>query len=167
MLEDYSLEEHYVRILQAAGEAWDRMHQAREALPKGGLTVPTRDGGLKCHPAVGIERDIRISSMRAVRELDLDGGTPEPVGAAATPVRQAQAAAADTAKPHVPDVRAGDRRSGHRRGACRPLARLARSAASLGLATRFEPATAETSTGYTTRCPAVSTSWRGVPAYGA
>ncbi|MFL5975371.1 MAG: hypothetical protein ACJ76G_09565, partial [Solirubrobacterales bacterium] len=60
MLEDYSLEEHYVRILQAAGEAWDRMHQAREALPKGGLTVPTRDGGLKCHPAVGIERDIRI-----------------------------------------------------------------------------------------------------------
>lgn len=74
--DDYSLEPHHVRLLTLAGEAFDRSVQARELIAKDGLTVPTSDGGLKAHPAVGIERDARLAFARLVRELDLDAGAP-------------------------------------------------------------------------------------------
>mgnify|MGYP001544198617 CR=1 FL=1 len=54
---EYSLEEHHVRLLTLAAEAFDRATQARELIAKDGLVVPTADGGLKAHPAVGIGRD--------------------------------------------------------------------------------------------------------------
>jgi P27 family predicted phage terminase small subunit len=68
----YELEPHHMRLLTMAAETWDRAQQAREAIAKDGLTVGTRDGGLKAHPAVGIERDCRLAFARLVRELDLD-----------------------------------------------------------------------------------------------
>ena len=73
---DYTLEPHHTRLLTLAGEAFDRSVQARELIAKDGLTVPTSDGGLKAHPAVGIERDARLAFARLVRELDLDAGAP-------------------------------------------------------------------------------------------
>lgn len=76
VLRDYELEPHHVRLLQLAGESWDRCTQARELLDRDGLTVPTGDGGLKAHPAVGIERDARLAFARLVRELDLDVEAP-------------------------------------------------------------------------------------------
>jgi P27 family predicted phage terminase small subunit len=72
----YDFEPHHLRLLQAAAEAWDRLQQAREAIARDGLTVPTSDGGLKAHPCVAIERDCRTAFARLVRELDLDCGPP-------------------------------------------------------------------------------------------
>jgi P27 family predicted phage terminase small subunit len=76
VLRDYELENHHLRLLQAACEAWDRCQQAREQIDRDGLTITTVDGGLKAHPAVAIERDTRLAFARLVRELDLDTGAP-------------------------------------------------------------------------------------------
>jgi P27 family predicted phage terminase small subunit len=73
---DFALDEHHLHLLQCACDSWDRMTQARTTLADEGLTVPTRDGGQKRHPACDIERDSRIAFMRAVRELDLDAEMP-------------------------------------------------------------------------------------------
>jgi phage terminase small subunit len=59
--------------LQLAGEAWDRSQQAREAIAKEGLTVPS---GGRAHPAIAIERDSRLAFARLIRELDLDAEPP-------------------------------------------------------------------------------------------
>jgi P27 family predicted phage terminase small subunit len=68
----YVLEEHHLRLLQLACEAWDEAQKAREQLQKEGYTVPTRDGGLRAHACVAIERDTRLACARLIRELDLD-----------------------------------------------------------------------------------------------
>ena len=62
----------HLKLLQAACEAWDRLQEARELLAKDGLCIAGREGGLRPHPAVSIERDSRIAFARLVRELDLD-----------------------------------------------------------------------------------------------
>jgi P27 family predicted phage terminase small subunit len=72
----WELEQHHVRILTLACEAWDRCAQAREHIAKDGLTVPTREGGAKLHPCVRIEQESRIAFARLVRELDLDVSPP-------------------------------------------------------------------------------------------
>ncbi|UQR65091.1 P27 family phage terminase small subunit [Bradyrhizobium sp. C-145] len=72
VVREYALEPHHLRILQAAAECWDRLQQAREILLRDGLVVEGREGGIRPHPAVAIERDSRISFARLVRELDLD-----------------------------------------------------------------------------------------------
>jgi P27 family predicted phage terminase small subunit len=72
VVSDYQLEPHHLRLLQAACEAWDRLQQARELLLKDGLVVEGREGGIRPHPAVAIERDSRVGFARLVRELDLD-----------------------------------------------------------------------------------------------
>jgi P27 family predicted phage terminase small subunit len=74
----YVLQEHHLRLLQLACEAWDRAQQAREQIDRDGLTIRTADGGIKAHPAVGIERDSRLAVARLVRELDLDTEPPVP-----------------------------------------------------------------------------------------
>lgn len=74
---DYELEDHHLRLLQAAAEAWDRMQQAREALANhGGLTFTDSSGNLKLHPAEAVERNARTAFARLVRELDLDAEGP-------------------------------------------------------------------------------------------
>jgi P27 family predicted phage terminase small subunit len=74
---DYELEPHHLRLLQSAGEAWDRMQQARQALvDHGGLTFTDPNGNIRAHPCVAMERDARIAFARLVRELDLDAGAP-------------------------------------------------------------------------------------------
>ena len=78
VLTDYDLAPHHFRLLQLAGEAWDRTQEARQLLDREGLVVTTGDGGVKAHPAVAIERDSRLAFARLVRELDLDRGEPAP-----------------------------------------------------------------------------------------
>jgi phage terminase small subunit len=72
VLEDYELESHHKRLLQAACEAWDRLHEARKVLRQEGTYVEGRCGP-RAHPAVAVERDSRIAFARLLRELDLDG----------------------------------------------------------------------------------------------
>ena len=69
---DYELQPHKLRVLQAACECWDRLCQATETVNKEGLTVEGREGGVRAHPAVAVERDCRIAFARLVRELGLD-----------------------------------------------------------------------------------------------
>lgn len=73
---EWDLEPHHVRLLTLAGEAWDRCAQARELIAREGLTVPTREGGAKLHPACRVEDSARIAFARLVRELDLDVAPP-------------------------------------------------------------------------------------------
>lgn len=76
VLTEYALEQHHIRLLTLAGEAFDRATQARERIALDGLVVPTADGGLKAHPCVAIERDSRLAFARLLRELDLDCDVP-------------------------------------------------------------------------------------------
>ena len=78
----YVLEDHHVRLLTLAAEAWDRCQQAREGLAAG-LTYTDRFGSPRMRPEVAVERDSRMAFARLLRELDLDveppsGGTRPP-----------------------------------------------------------------------------------------
>lgn len=68
---EYAVEEHHRRLLTAAGEAWDRMTEARVALAEHGTTYTDRFGAPRARPEVAIERDSRTAFARLVRELDL------------------------------------------------------------------------------------------------
>jgi P27 family predicted phage terminase small subunit len=74
VLAGYVMEEHHVRLLTLAGEAWDRNTEARERLAKDGLTIEGREG-MKVHPCVAIERDARAAFARLVAQLGLDDDT--------------------------------------------------------------------------------------------
>jgi P27 family predicted phage terminase small subunit len=78
---EINLEPHRLRLLQLACEAWDRCHQARDALAEHGLTYLSRDGDPRPRPEVMIERDARIAFARLVRDLGLDTPIPQPVNA--------------------------------------------------------------------------------------
>jgi P27 family predicted phage terminase small subunit len=71
-VEIYVFQEHHLRLLQLLCEAWDRAQSARAQLDAEGLMVPGREGGLRPHPCIAIERDSRLAVARLLRELDLD-----------------------------------------------------------------------------------------------
>jgi phage terminase small subunit len=48
------------------------MTESRERVEEDGIIVSDRFGGLKQHPAAGLERDSRTSMIRALRELGID-----------------------------------------------------------------------------------------------
>jgi len=77
VVDDYALEQHHLKLLQAAAESWDRMQAARALVDLEGLVVLDRFGQSKAHPATAIERDCRIAFARLLRELDLEG-EPQP-----------------------------------------------------------------------------------------
>src|SRR4051812_66985 len=76
---DWTLEEHHVRLLTLAAEAYDRTIEARECLAKHGLTFDTPSGP-KLRPETIVEKDSRIGFCRCLRELDLDCGSPAAIG---------------------------------------------------------------------------------------
>ncbi len=76
VVEDYALEPHHLRLLQLAGEAWDRCQQAREVLNRDGPTYLNRFNDPCARPEVAIERDTRLAFARLIRELDLDVEAP-------------------------------------------------------------------------------------------
>lgn len=69
---EHDLDPHHLHLLRLACEAFDRGQQAREQLIAEGTTFTDKNGNLRAHPAVAIERDSRIGFARLVRELDLD-----------------------------------------------------------------------------------------------
>jgi len=84
VVEEYYLEDHHVRLLTLAAEAWDRCQQARKALEENGLIYHDRFRQPRARPEVAIERDSRLAFARLLRELDLDveppGMVPRPPG---------------------------------------------------------------------------------------
>ena len=73
VLERYELEDQHLRLLQLAAEAWDRAAQARQLLKREGLVYRDEQGRPRKHPAVSIEEHARLSFVRCLRELDLEG----------------------------------------------------------------------------------------------
>lgn len=79
VVRDFDLEEHHVRLLTLAAEAYDRCEEARETLAREGAYFSDRFGAPRAHPAVAVERDSRIAFARLMRELDLEGAPlPDP-----------------------------------------------------------------------------------------
>jgi phage terminase small subunit len=72
----WELEEHQIKLLTLAGEAWDRCVEARTAINTHGLTFADRFGSPRARPEVGIERDSRAAFVRVLRALDLDVSPP-------------------------------------------------------------------------------------------
>lgn len=68
----YQLDDHHLKLLQAACEAWDRMSEARQEVKASGLTYVDGKGQRRPNPAVNIERDARTAFARLVRDLGLD-----------------------------------------------------------------------------------------------
>ncbi|MBY3199986.1 P27 family phage terminase small subunit [Rhizobium laguerreae] len=73
ILANFDLEEHHLRLLQLAAEAWDQAQGAREVLEHDGQTFTDRFGQPKERPEVGIMQNARIAFARLLRELALDG----------------------------------------------------------------------------------------------
>ena len=73
---EYALLPHHLRLLQLAGESWDRGAAARKVLARKGLTFDDRFGAPRPRPEIAIERDSRTAFARLVRELDLDTEAP-------------------------------------------------------------------------------------------
>jgi len=71
IVDEFYLEPHHYRQLQAACEAWDRCQQARRAVAKHGPTYLDRFDAPRARPEVAIERDSRLACLRAIRELGL------------------------------------------------------------------------------------------------
>lgn len=74
--EEFILEEHHIRLLVLAAEAWDRHEQCREAIDKHGVLVLDRFKQWKPNPACKEERANRMEFARLVRELALDVDAP-------------------------------------------------------------------------------------------
>ena len=75
--DEYRMESHHLRLLTLAGEAWDRLSEAREAIAAAGAYYVNKKGEPRSHPALAIERDSRIAFARLLRELNLDPDMPE------------------------------------------------------------------------------------------
>jgi phage terminase small subunit len=76
VIEEYELVAHHILLVTAAGEAWDRREQAREAIKEHGITYTDRFGDPRPRPEISIERDSRLAFARLIRELDLDTDPP-------------------------------------------------------------------------------------------
>ena len=73
----FQLEDHHVRLLILAAEAWDRVQEARAAIAQHGMVFQDRFGAPRLRPEVAVERDSRIAFVRILRELGLDAVEPD------------------------------------------------------------------------------------------
>ena len=69
----YTLEEHHLKMLTTACEAFDRQQAARTIIAAEGLTYQNRFGDPVKHPAVAVEEAAETAFLKAMRALDLDG----------------------------------------------------------------------------------------------
>ena len=76
VMEEFELEEHHIRLLTLACEAFDAAQEARKVLQNEGKVFVDRFGQPKPRPEVAIQRDSAISFARLLRELDLDVNMP-------------------------------------------------------------------------------------------
>ena len=72
VMDEFELEEHHVRLLTLACEAYDAAKDARKVLQNEGKVFVDRFGQPKPRPEVATQRDSAISFARLLRDLDLD-----------------------------------------------------------------------------------------------
>jgi len=77
VINNYELEEHHLKLLTLAGEAWDRCQDARKMLDREGVTYLNKFNEPRARPEVAIERDSRLAFARILREINLDISVPE------------------------------------------------------------------------------------------
>jgi P27 family predicted phage terminase small subunit len=70
--ETYVLEEHHLKLLTLAAEAWERSRQAESILQAEGLTILDRHGIQRSHPLVKVKQESEVVFARLIRELALD-----------------------------------------------------------------------------------------------
>lgn len=69
---EYKIRDGHGRaVLTLACESFDRMHKAREAIEREGMTTRDRFGQPKPHPLLPAERDARSAMLRALVVLDI------------------------------------------------------------------------------------------------
>ena len=73
---EYELQDHHVRLLTLACEAYDRANEARETIASQGFYFTDRFGSPRKHPAVSVAEAATIAFARLCRELDLDVDPP-------------------------------------------------------------------------------------------
>jgi phage terminase small subunit len=67
---EYSgFDQHQVKLLTLACEAWDRAVQARKGLETNGLCFVDRHGSRTPSPEISIEKDSRTAFARMIREI--------------------------------------------------------------------------------------------------
>jgi len=76
VLRSYDLEQHHVRLLVMAAEAWDASRDAREAIATHGMTYTDRFNQPHARPEIKIAEASRMQFARLLRELDLDVAAP-------------------------------------------------------------------------------------------
>jgi phage terminase small subunit len=64
-------------LLEIGCTAYQRAESARLQIEREGSTVKDRYGGVRAHPAIGIERDAMGVALRALRGLHLAPDVPE------------------------------------------------------------------------------------------
>lgn len=69
---DWQLEEHHIRLLTMAAQAWDRAQAAQTVIAEHGMTYEDRFGAPRLRPEVNVRRDAEVAFARLIRELDLD-----------------------------------------------------------------------------------------------
>ena len=76
VMTEYALEQHHIRLLTLACEAFDSAQEARAVLQLEGKIYIDRFDQPKPRPEVAIQRDSAIGFARMLRELDLDIAAP-------------------------------------------------------------------------------------------
>lgn len=70
---EYSIEDVAgLRILEKAGEYFDRAKSASEQIEKDGMTISDKFGQIRPHPLLAAERDARAGFLAALKALNLD-----------------------------------------------------------------------------------------------
>jgi P27 family predicted phage terminase small subunit len=59
-------------VLTTALEAHQRARECREAVARDGMRVPARDGQMKVHPLLAVERDARQAWLAGLKTLGLE-----------------------------------------------------------------------------------------------
>jgi P27 family predicted phage terminase small subunit len=77
LVSTFQFEKHDMRTIEVAALAWDRLTEARKVIAKEGITIRTTKGCIQ-HPAVRVEHDSQLRYLRAVRDLNLGDGAPDP-----------------------------------------------------------------------------------------
>ena len=74
VMRGWTLEEHHVRLLVLAAEAFDQAADAHAYLAKQGETYSDKRGVRRVCPEVGIEHNAKVLFTKLIRELGLDDG---------------------------------------------------------------------------------------------
>jgi P27 family predicted phage terminase small subunit len=73
VLRDYELTARVsLAVLSTSLEAHQRAREARETIAREGMTIIGRDGQVKVHPLLAVERDARQAWLAGIRTLGLE-----------------------------------------------------------------------------------------------